>query len=626
MFLLEPVSANQGQRGRPPRGSNTVRYQTMLRLVAYAPDGVQRFPIHRDEMFIGSEEQCDICLPYTGVANRHARLVREGELLRIEDLGSRRGVLVSGKRVREAQLEVLDEIRVGGVTLLVEDVAPETPRPAPPRRELGPPTISPEAMIGHLARLSDWVLADAESRTTLESLVSELLAEFGGGVLFLFQGEPGNGGLKFIVSSDAAWLGSAEELLEQVGQAWQEGSTDIPGRAETGKLLGQPAWLCAHLYRAMERPYFLVTAFPRFTPDGWQPNAALRTLGDLLILGLVHHVGWYEPILPGKEGRQKNLTLDPGLIVGESQVMRELVEQLKAAVDSPVPVLLRGETGVGKELLARSLHLSGPRRHGPFVGASCTGATLAQVEADLFGAEIPGKGEPVRRQGKIRLAAGGTLFLQDVDQLPLELQARLVRFLRSGEVEPMGSRLSHAVDVRLIASSRGALEPLVARDRIRVDLAYRLSQLCIDVPRLRERREDLPLLIQSYINRFCHETGKRVQGITVKAMTALLSYDYPGNLTELENIARQLVYLCPPGQPIEVSLLPERVRASQLRAAGRVDAGSDLDLERLVADCEQAAIREALRRSSGNKSQASRLLGLSRNGLAMKMQRHGMQG
>src|SRR5213079_1295818 len=179
----------------------------------------------------------------------------------------------------------------------------------------------------------------------------------------------------------------------------------------------------------------------------------------------------------------------------------------------------------------------------------------------------------------------------------MEVQARLVRFLRSGAVEPSGSNEAHEVDVRLVVGSRGPLDSVVARDLFRVDLAYRLSQFIIDVPPLRDRREDLPLLIQTYINRFCHETGKRMQGITVKAMSALLSYEYPGNLAELENIARQLVYLCPTGRPVDVNLLPERVRQGTLQSAARIDATSDLDLEKLVGACEQAAIREALRRT-----------------------------
>jgi two-component system response regulator PilR (NtrC family) len=280
---------------------------------------------------------------------------------------------------------------------------------------------------------------------------------------------------------------------------------------------------------------------------------------------------------------------------------------------------------VGKDLLARSLHLSGPRRNAPFITATCGGAKAQQIEADLFGAEVPGKGGPLRREGKLVLASGGTLFLDEIEQLPMDLQARLVRFLRSGQVEPAGSNEAHTVEVRLVVGSRAPLDSVVARDLFRVDLAYRLSQLMIEVPPLRDRREDLPLLIQSYINKFCHELGKRIQGITVKAMSALLSYDYPGNLAELETIARQLVYMAPVGRPVDVNLLPERVRNGPLAATSRVDTASDLELERLVSGTEQVAIREALRRTNGNKSQAARLLGLSRNGLAIKMERYGIK-
>lgn len=600
----------------------------MFRLVAYAPDGVRRFPVLKNESLIGSWPECDIYLPYTGVAQKHALLRYDGSELRIEDLGTRKGLLVSGRKVREAALEVLDEIRLGGVTLLVEDVVPsrEQARAAPQETTAaGPPQSTPERMVEHLCRISDWVLSDTESRTTSEDLVGAVLADFGGGMFLLLQGEAEKAGVKLTISSDPAWLGCGESLMEQVLAHRDTGHSPQKGGSLQGELAGAPAWLCHHAFGALDRTYTLVAALPAFTPaETWSPVAFFRTLGHLLVLGLVHHVGWYEPILPGHPGQQ-DLVLDPGLVVGQSQAMKQVVEQLRGAVDPAVHVLLRGEPGVGKELLARSLHLSGPRRHGPFIVASCSGARPLQIEADLFGAEVPGKGGPVRREGKLLLAHGGTLFLDEVDQLPIEVQGRLVRFLRSREVEPTGSNAAQKVDVRLVAGSRSSLEAVVAQDLFRADLAYRLSQLTIEVPPLRERREDLPLLIQSYINRFCHETGKRMQGITVKAMSALLSYDYPGNLAELENIARQLVYMAPPGRPVDVNLLPERVRNGSLVTA-RVDAGSDLDLERLVGACEQSAIREALRRTHGNKSQAARLLGLSRNGLAIKMERFGIKG
>ncbi|HYG64093.1 MAG TPA: sigma 54-interacting transcriptional regulator [Thermoanaerobaculia bacterium] len=587
---------------------------------------MKRFPVHRSELLIGSDPDCDICLQYTGVAHQHARLRFDGNQLRIEDLGSRKGVLVGGRKVRESALEVLDEIRLGNVTLLVEDVVPQPEKVAAPpveqRAAVGPPRITPERMMEHVLRISEWVLGDTESRTTSEALITVVLADFGGGALFLLLGEREEAGVKLAVASDSAWLPSGVELMNQVEARMPAGGGEV---AFGGSLAGAPAWICYHSFAALDRTYSLVAAFPNFFPGAWSPLASLKTMGHLLVLGLVHHVGWYEPILPGHPGQQ-DLMLDPALVVGESQVMKRVVEQLRGAVDPGVHVLLLGEPGVGKELLAKSLHLSGSRRNSPFVVASCSGAKESQIEADLFGAEIQGKGEPLRREGKLLLADGGTIFLDDVDQLPIDLQGRLARFLRTNEVEPRGSDHSHKVDVRLIAGSRAPLEAAVARDTFRVDLAYNLSQYTIEVPPLRDRRDDLPLLIQSYINRFCHETGKRMQGITVKAMSSLLSYDYPGNLAELENVARQLVYQSMPGRPVDVNLLPERVRNGTLSTAARVDPGSDLDLERLVGSCEQAAIREALRRTGGNKSQAARILGLSRNGLAIKMDRYGVRG
>ena len=594
----------------------------MLNLVAYAPDGVRRFPIGRTELLIGSQPRCDIYLPYTGVAHRHAVLRYDGRSVEIEDLGTRKGVLVGGERVKGAVLEELDEVRLGSVTLLVEAAAPEQPEAADAPVEVRTPTMSPEVMLEHVARIGKWVLADPESRTPLESLVGDLLLDCGGGVLLLLlEGddveEPG---IKFVSSTEPRWLASGEELLPQI-----EAHAEASGTGSfAASLRGEEAWVSYHRFEAVNRTYSLIVALPRFAPEGWSMESSLAALGYLLVLGLVHHLGWYEPILPGRES-QGDLVLDPGLVVGESPAMKRVLEQLREAVDSEAIVLLRGEEGVGKELLSRSLHLStvGPGRE--MLEASCTGASAQAIEADLFGSVIQGKEGPVRRKGKLEDADGSTLLLDHVDELPLPLQARLVRFLRSGEVEPAGGGEAVRVDTRLVVASAGALEPLASRDEFRVDLAHRLSRCAVDIPPLRARREDLPLLIQSAINRWCHKSGKRMQGITVKAMSALMAYGFPGNLTELETLARQVVYLCPPGRPIDVALLPERVRLATVEAEARVDSTTELALDELVANTERAAIREALRRTHQNQSQAARLLGLSRNGLAMKMRRLGLK-
>lgn len=602
----------------------------MYRLVAYAHNGVRRFNLDRSELILGSGEGSDIPLPYSGVGQLHARLRVAGDEVTIEDLGSRRGILVNGEKVKSASLQALDEIRLGSIALLLEDLQPEASRPAPSivEPEACTPTITAATLLQHLARVSRWVLADSSSNTALESLVLEILEDFAGGVLILFQGgDKDQLGIKFVIATDALWLGRGDEVLQQVlavGRGPGEAEGDIA--AAEGTLDGRPAWLAYRWLKALDRQYLFVAAFPVYRPEeAWSPLAGLRTLADQLILGLVHHVGQYEPILFGRREQQRELTLEPGLVVGESKAIKRTLEELRAAVNLEAPVLLRGESGLALEAWARSLHLSGSRSRQPFVAASCSGAAAAQIEADLFGAEVAGRQGPVEREGKLLLADRGTLFLEDVDLLPLRLQDRLVRFLRSGEVEPVDSLRSRKADVRLIASSRAPLEHGAARDLFRIDLAYRLSQFVVEVPALRERREDLPLLIQAAINRCCHQTGKRVQGITVKAMEALTTHDYPGNLAELESIVRRLVYLCPKGRPIDDSHLPEEIRLSKVKGP-RPETESELQLGRLIESCERAAIREALQRADGNKSEAARMLGLSRNGLAMKMSRLSLGG
>ena len=603
----------------------------MHRLVAYAPNGVQRFNIDRDLMIIGSGAGCNIRLSFSGVGPEHARLRVESNHLVIEDLGTRKGILVNGERVKQAELQVLDEIRLGSIALLLEDVLPEPVTSGRSTEEQpAEPTITPQSMLEHLAKVSQWVLSDSASSVTLESLVTDLLGELGGGVLFLFQGERDQRGIKFVVATQAEWLGRGEELLIQVERknGTEHGDSEHGSDAYgfLGELEGQPVWIVCRSFSALERPHLFVIALPRFRPDPWSPVAAFRTLADQLILGLVHHVGQYEPILFGRNP-QRDLTLAPGLIAGESRAMKRVLRQLRGAVDLPEPILLRGEVGVSKELLARSLHLSGSRGlDGPFLTAQCSGASQAQIEADIFGAEVEGKTETMVREGKLVAASGGTLYLEDVEALPLRLQDRLMRFLRSGDAEPVDSLRSRRVEVHLICSCMQPLESYVARDQFRLDLAYRLAQYVVEVPALRDRAEDLPLLIQAAVNRCCHQTGKRIQGITVKAMEALAKHDYPGNLPELEAIVRRLVYLCPSGRPIDDSMLPEEVRLSKIDGLRpTISATSELNLDKLVADCERSAIREALRRSSGNKSETARLLGLSRNGLSMKMKRLGLE-
>jgi transcriptional regulator with PAS, ATPase and Fis domain len=308
-------------------------------------------------------------------------------------------------------------------------------------------------------------------------------------------------------------------------------------------------------------------------------------------------------------------------VPGESQAMRSFYAQMRPLVQGDLPVLLLGETGVGKEFLARILHDSSRRRGGPFVAVNCAAIPADLLEAEMFGI---GKGIAtgvVERRGKFQTAEGGTLFLDEIGDMPLELQAKLLRALQEKEVQPVGGA-PVPVDIRIVAATNSDLHRRMEDGRFRRDLYFRVAGFALRVPPLRERSEDVPALVERFLRAFAAESGKAVHGITVKALRALVEYPWPGNVRELEHEVRRLVYLCPAGQAVDSTMLSAHVVSDM--GPGASPRAETLELEANVGALEARLIREALERSGGNRSQAARLLGISRNGLAIKMERLGI--
>jgi transcriptional regulator with PAS, ATPase and Fis domain len=311
-------------------------------------------------------------------------------------------------------------------------------------------------------------------------------------------------------------------------------------------------------------------------------------------------------------------------VPGDSRAARRLYEQLRPLVHGDLPVLLLGETGVGKERLARILHDSSPRRQGPFVAVNSAAIPTDLLEAEMFGI---GKGVATgvtERRGKFQMAEGGTLFLDEIGDMPLELQAKLLRALQEKEIQPVGGAPA-AVDIRVIAATNSDLQRHMEEGRFRRDLYFRVAGFALRVPSLRERREDIPALVEAFLRALARECGKALRGITVKALRLLIGYAWPGNVRELEHELRRLVHVCPQGEAIDSTMI-----ASHIVAAGPghdPEAPLDvLDLGKNVDALERRLILEALAQSHGNRSRAARLLGVSRNGLAIKMERLGLRG
>jgi formate hydrogenlyase transcriptional activator len=318
-------------------------------------------------------------------------------------------------------------------------------------------------------------------------------------------------------------------------------------------------------------------------------------------------------------------------IIGQSPALKSVLHQAETVAPTDSAVLICGETGTGKELAARAVHQNSPRASRPFVAVNCAALTESLLESELFGHEKGAfTGAFALKKGKFEVAEGGTIFLDEIGELAPALQAKLLRALQEKEVQPVGSPAAVAVDIRIVAATNTDLQRRLDEGLFRRDLYYRVAGYALHVPALRDRRDDVPTLVEEFIRTFARETRKGVRGITVKALRALADYRWPGNVRELEHEVRRLVYLCPDGQAIESRMLSEHVVApprDDSHADERPGSGTGrLELLPSVERLEKRLIGEALARAGGNRTQAARLLGISRNGLAIKMERLGIQG
>jgi transcriptional regulator with GAF, ATPase, and Fis domain len=321
-------------------------------------------------------------------------------------------------------------------------------------------------------------------------------------------------------------------------------------------------------------------------------------------------------------GRADGIRYHYGRIVGSSRPMKELVSMLERIIESDFPVLIQGESGTGKDLVASALHFNGRRAESPFVSENCAALPESLLESELFGHEKGAfTGAVTRRQGLLEIAHTGTLFLDEVGDMSVGMQAKLLRFLQDGEFRPVGGAELVRVDVRVLSATNQPLEELVAKGAFREDLFYRLNVLPVRLPPLRERKEDIPDLISHFLDQLCTELGQERMKIDAEVVDLFCRFSWPGNVRDLENEMRRLVTLST-GE-ITIDLLSDRIRNGKEDGL-YLDAMTDLDLVSKVEAIEKHEITEALRLCRGNKSRAARRLGISRFTLQRKIDKYGV--
>jgi DNA-binding NtrC family response regulator len=315
-----------------------------------------------------------------------------------------------------------------------------------------------------------------------------------------------------------------------------------------------------------------------------------------------------------------------------SERAAELLTIARRVANAPLPILLTGETGTGKEMLARAIHRSSNRADRPMVPFNCSAVPRDMVESQLFGYRRGAfTGAESSFPGVIRAVAGGTLFLDEIADVPLDVQPKLLRFLEYQEVHPLGESHPIKVDVRIVAATNGNLDQLVAQGRFREDLLYRLNGIHLKLPPLRERREEIPTLLQHYIQRYGDEQKKGRLTLSDEALEYLLLYSWPGNIRQLANEVRRMVALSEADATLTPALLSPEIQASRrtIPAAAAVQpeirVGLDQPLPTAVELLEQTLVRHALERTHGRVEEAAKLLGISRKGLFLKRRRWGFQ-
>ena len=312
----------------------------------------------------------------------------------------------------------------------------------------------------------------------------------------------------------------------------------------------------------------------------------------------------------------------PTGIVGRSPKLGQALTLADKVARHPSTVLVTGESGTGKELIARHIHDASPRASRPFVAVNCAAIPEALLESELFGhAKGAFTGAISERQGLFEEAHEGTLFLDELGDLPVPLQVKLLRALQEGEVRRVGDNASRSVDVRLVAATARDLESDVAEGKFRADLYYRVNVVRIHLPALRERAEDIPELVRHFVDRFNRRLGLRVTGLSAAAMRALVEYPWPGNVRELENVIERAMVLTD-GPQVDVEQLPT-LAAPAARADGAVSP-LDLSVKRRTEELERALIAEALERTHGNRTRAAKLLDLSHRALLYKIRDYGL--
>jgi Nif-specific regulatory protein len=596
------------------------------------------------------------------ISRNHARFTQSGKGFEIEDLGSRNGVIINGKRVERALLKPGDEIEIGDTLLVYEpdfelkvdpsadatvvmypphpkatsSVTRKTLEAAHPEALAEPADETLDALKAVHRRLkavyeiSRIIGSTVEMRELLNSILRAVLAALGRGAAIILlsrdDGETLAPVASLALAKEKKEMPISKTILQMVmkeikGILSSDAITDPRfAKSHSISLHGIRSVLCAPLTsRGRAIGVLLVQSTESVAAFSEEDLSLLVAIGAQAGLAIEN-----ARTLSGLRRDNLNLRtiLRGGLeIVGNSPQLKAALRMAEKIAPSAATVLLQGQTGTGKELLAAFIHQRSPRREMPFVCVNCSAIPESLLESELFGHEKGAfTGADKAKPGIFEAADGGTLFMDEIGEISPQMQVKLLRAIEQKTFYRLGSARTTSVDVRLICATSKDLEAAVRERRFREDLYYRVAVLPIHLPLLRERKEDIPMLVQHFLKQFAAKFGKPIQDLAPNAMELLLNYSWPGNVRELQNVLERAVILCD-GPKIETVHLPQGLAGVSSETA----TGVDIPLAQKLAQLERACIEKALRDARGRKAEAARLLRISRPTLDKKIKEFSLE-
>jgi two-component system, NtrC family, response regulator HydG len=572
-------------------------------IVVNGPLAGTRYTLGRGEIFVGRAPTSKVVLNEPEVGWRHCQIRQQGNRFLIMDLRTSLGTYVNGMRSAERWLEDRDQIGIGKTILMFrsgeagsEDASPSAAEPKP--------VLLAACSLLFLFRALAATMGEAQTRLLQNQvlrLVSDLIPSQEGVLLIGTNSSELESGYR---EEAAHYEFDFEPSLSRV---CEEGAFED---LENG-VIGVPLYLAGALGGVL-----MVRVQDR---ERARLSAHLETLTAIASIASVGFEANHEVETLKAENAllQEQIATSTG-IVGESQVIRKLIELVERVAPRDTTVLITGESGTGKELIARALHQKSPRRDRPFVAVNCAALTETLFESELFGHEKGAfTGAISLKKGRFELAQGGTIFLDEVGELSPSLQPKLLRVLQEREFERVGGTQSHPLDIRVIAATNRDLTDDVREGKFREDLYHRLHVIILESPPLRERREDIPLLAQYFLQRSAQRCKRHVKGLSSEATEMIVQYSWPGNVRELENAMERAVVL-----GVSELVLPEDLPENLLEAAPR-DSGAKY--HHSVGQAKREAILDAYLQGNGDYKQAARLLGLHPNYLLRLVRNLGLR-